>query len=320
VRVRPALAAVAVALAVASAAGAAPLPPLQFALFVNTDLPLGGIAWTGRVWLYTSENEGRFATSGARGGGLRDIARIDQGGEEVRCDTSRGTDGFVPGAVYCHFPDDRIVRLRTNGTFDVVAKLPHSVASDGAMAFDTGGLFSGALVAATGGSASNGGDVYVVHGDGRVRRVGAYPGPGGADNLVIAPARFGAVSRWALLAIDRDGIEGRVLAIGPRGQARQLARRLGNGANPIAVVGASPRVRPAGSPPAGLYVADTLRKSVFIAGAAQLRAYVGTVVVGTEKTASFWTIRPAGSGYRTRPLPTNLSRDNWNLESAVYVR
>jgi hypothetical protein len=121
----------------------------------------------------------------------------------------------VKGAVYCHFPDDRIVRLRANGTFDAVATLPNVVAADGAMAFDTGGLFvRGAIVAATGGSASNGGD----------------------------------------------------------------------------------------------------------ATAAQLRPYANTVVVGTELTADFWTIRSTAAGYRAAPLPTSLERTPWNLESAVYVR
>jgi hypothetical protein len=93
----------------------------------------------------------------------------------------------VKSAVYCHFPDDRIVRLRANGTFDVVATLPHAVAADGAMALDTAGLFArDAIVAATGGSASNGGNFYLVRGNGRVSHVRSYPGPGGADNLAIA--------------------------------------------------------------------------------------------------------------------------------------
>jgi hypothetical protein len=309
-----------VACAVAVTAGAAPAQ-VQFALFVQTDLPLGGIAQTPGGWLYTSENEGRFAISDARGRGLKELARIEQGGEEVRCEASPGGAGFVKGASYCHFPDDRIVRLRANGTFDVVATLPHAAAADGAMAFDTGGRFArGAIVAATGGSASNGGDVYLVRGSGRVTHVGAYPGPGGAENIAIAPARFGPASRWAVLAIDHEGVSGRVLAVGPRGQVRELAAGLGDGVNPIAVIRAAPKKRARGSPAPGLYVADTIRKSVFVAAAAQLRAYVGTVVIGTERTADFWTIRRTAAGYRATALPTNLERTPWNLESAVYAR
>ena len=309
-----------VVLAVTGAAGAAPAP-VQFALFVQTGLPLGGIARTPTGWLYTSENDGRFRVSDARGGALKELVRIDQGGEEVRCEAAPGGAGFVKGAVYCHFPDDRIVRLRANGTFDVVATLPHVIASDGSMAFDTGGLFArGAIVAATGGSASSGGDVYVVRGNGRVTHVGAYPGPGGADNLVVAPRRFGSVSRWAVLAIDQTTVSGRVLAVGPRGQVRELAGGLGNGLNPIAVIRAAPKRRPRGSPPPGLYIADTLRKSVYRASVAQFRPHVNTIVVGTELTADFWTIRSTTAGYRATPLPTNLERTPWNLESAVFIR
>jgi hypothetical protein len=305
---------------VTAGAGAAPAP-LRFTLFVQTTLPLGGIAQTPRGWVYTSENEGRFWTSDAAGRGLKELSRIDQGGEEVRCQASPGGAGFVRGAVYCHFPDDRIVRLRANGTFGVVATLPHSAAADGAMAFDKGGLFArGAIVAATGGSASSGGDVYIVRANRRVRRVAAYPGPGGAENLAIAPARFGPVSRWALLAVDQTTVSGRVLAVGPRGQVRELAAGLGGGVNPIAVVRAAPKRRLRTSPAPGLYIADTLRRSVYVAPATQLRPYLGTVVVGTELTADFWTIRNTAGGYRATPLPTNLDRTPWNLESAVYVR
>jgi hypothetical protein len=309
-----------VACVVAGAAGGA-RAPVRFTLFVQTDLSLGGIAQTPSGWVYTSENIGRFRTSDARGRALKELAQIDQGGEEVRCEASPGGAGFVKGAVYCHFPDDRIVRLRANGTFDVVTTLPHAVAADGAMAFDTGGLFArGAIVAATGGSASNGGDVYLVRGNGRVSHVGSYPGPGGADNLVIAPARFGPASRWAALAIDQTGVSGRVLAVGPRGQVRELAAGLGKGVNPIAVIRAAPKKRPRRSPRPGLYLADTIRKSVYVATAAQLRPYVNSVVVGTELTADFWIIRSTTAGYRATPLPTSLERTTWNLESAVYVR
>jgi hypothetical protein len=314
------VAAAVVGSALAGVAGAAPAS-VQFTLFVKTDLPLGGIAPTPGGWVYTSENEGRFWTSDARGQGLKELAHIDQGGEEVRCEASPGGAGFVKGAVYCHFPDDRIVRLRTNGSFDVVARLPHAVAADGGMAFDTGGLYArGAIIAATGGSASNGGDVYVVRGNGRVRHVAAYPGPGGAENVAIAPARFGSVSRWAVLAVDQTSVSGRVLAVGPRGQVRQLAAGLGNGVNPIAVVRPALKRRPRRSARPGLYIADTLRRSVYVAPTSQLRPYVGTIVVGTELTGDFWTIRSTAGGYRVTQLPTNLDRTPWNLESAVYVR
>jgi hypothetical protein len=69
-----------------------------------------------------------------------------------------------------------------------------------------------------------------------------------------------------------------------------------------------------------LYVADTLRKGVYFTTATQLRPYVNTVVVGTELTADFWTIRSTAAGYRATPLPMSLERTPWNLELAVYVR
>jgi hypothetical protein len=319
VRLKSLVALAATGCVLAAAAAAAP-SPVQFTLFVQTGLPLGGIAQTPTGWVFTSENDGRFWASDARGGGLKPLAQIAQGGEEVRCETSTGGAGFVRGAVYCHFPDDRIVRLRANGTFGLIATLPHRVAADGAMAFDTGGRFArGAILAATGGSASNGGDVYVVRGNGRVRHVAAYPGPGGAENIAIAPARFGPASRWALLAVDHTTVSGRVLAVGPRGEVRELAAGLGNGVNPIAVIRVAAKRHPRTSPQAGLYIADTLRKSVYVAPATQLRPYVGTVIVGTELTADFWTLRYTGGAYRATPVPTSLERSPWNLESAVYV-
>jgi hypothetical protein len=140
------------------------------------------------------------------------------------------------------------------------------------------------------------------------RFLGAYPGPGGAENLVIAPARFGPASRWAVLSIDQTVVSGRVLAVGPHGRVRELADGLGNGVNPIAVIRAPPKRRPRTSPRPGLYVADTLRKGVYVATAADLRPYVNTVVVGTELTADFWTIRSTAAGYRAAPLPTSLER------------
>jgi hypothetical protein len=101
---------------------------------------------------------------------------------------------------------------------------------------------------------------------------------------------------------------------------RELAAGLGNGVNPIAVIRAAPKARASTSPPPGLYVADTLRKSVYVTRAPELRAFVGGAIVGTELTADFWGIRYHSGAYRATPVPTNLERKPWNLESAVYVR
>ena len=174
---------VASALVLANVPGAA-TTPARFGLFAQTELPLSSIVWTGRDWLYASETVGRFALSDAQGRNDVEIAKISQGGEETRCDVAPGKAGFTAGDLYCHLPDNRIIHLERDGSFEVLATLPNGVPSDGAMAFDRGGLFGGGLVAATGGSRSNGGTLYVLHGDGSMRRIGGYPGPGGADNLI----------------------------------------------------------------------------------------------------------------------------------------
>ena len=309
-----------VACAVAGAAGGAPAP-VRFTLFVQTDLPLGGIARTPGGWVYTSENTGRFRASDARGRGLKELAQIEQGGEEVRCEASPGGAGFVKGALYCHFPDDRIVRLRANGTFDVVAILPHAFAADGAMAFDTGGLFArGGIVAATGGSASNGGEVYVVRGNGRVRRVGAYPGPGGAENLVIAPSSVRPRVSLGRPCDRPDGrlrsrAGGRATRPGARARRRARQRRQPDRGDPGLAERAPAAVTAAGAVHRGHPPQERVCRN-----GRPAPPYVNTIVVGTELTGDFWTIRSNAAGYRATPLPTSLERTPWNLESAVYVR
>jgi len=72
------------------------------------------------------------------------------------------------------------------------------------------------LLAATGRSGGlkpAGGVVYAIDRLGHVHRVGNYAGPGGADELVIAPGRFGSVGGDALLTVDA----------GPHGGAVQVA-------------------------------------------------------------------------------------------------
>ncbi len=306
------------ALAVAATAAAGP-QPVRFERFVRTDLRLSGVAWTGSEWIYTSENTGRFEASGPAGRPRRVLVRIKQGGEEVRCAAAPGGGGFRRGDVYCHLPDDRVVRLGPHSV-RVVAQLPRyrNGNSDGAMTFDRpGGRFGGGLVAATGGSSSNGGAVYVLHGNGSLDRVGEFAGPGGPDNLVIAPRRFGTASGWAVLAIDEDSKRGRLLAVDADGRTKELIGSLGNGLNPIAAIAPASIARGDAIP--GLYLADTFRRSVYLARGGQLRSSTGSIVVGTEKTAKLWSIRPNGSGFQAVPLPTNLPPGKWNLESAAYV-
>src|SRR5207248_1267 len=132
--------------------------------------------------------------------------------------------------------------------------------------------------------------VYALGPGGGVRRVGVYPGPGGAENLALAPARFGAAAGELLLAIDARGKGGRLLAMTSAGRARLLVK-LPYGINPIAPLVAAAH----GAAVPGLYVADTVSKKVWFLPAAALAAYAGEVLVGGEKgLARFWIVRPSG--------------------------
>jgi hypothetical protein len=307
------------ALAVVPAASGAPGPALHFSVFAQTDLPLGQAAWTGREWLYVAETLGRIEAAGAGGGDARPFAAFDQGGEEMRCAVP--PNRLWPDGVYCHTPDNRIIRLeRDGGNLVELARLPAADNSDGALAFDDAGRFGYALLAATGGSGSNGGRLFAVRKDGRVQEIGAYPGPGGAEQIAVAPAAFGSAGGWCLLAIDQDSVEGRLLAIDRRGTVRTLAAGLGTGLNPIVVVRPPPAARPAGAPAPGLYLADTTSMQVWFAPAAGLQGFAGSVLVGAELTGRLWVVRPAAKGgFEALPVAADLPQRAWNLEASTYV-
>ena len=244
------------------------------------------------------------------------------GGEEARCAVP--VIAYWPDGIYCHLPDNRIYRIARNGSSMVlIAQLPGSALSDGALAFDSSGKFGYALLAATGGSASNGGEVYAVRRDGRVQDIGGYPGPGGADEIAIAPARFGPASGRLLISIDEDSKSGRVLAIDRKGNV-QRRRRAASG---TATTRSSrsrlrPRRGPPGSPAAGLYVPDTNSTAVYFVGADVLAPYAGQVLVGSELGADFWLIAPeqGRNGLRHPAADGRPSRTaSPNLEGAAYV-
>ena len=148
------------------AAALAVVAPVHFAVFAHTDLRLGAIVWTGRDLLVVEENTGKIEASDAAGHSFRPFTTIDPGGEEMRCVASTGLY-WPAGDVYCHTADNRIVRAARDGSKVVeLARLPGGGPSDGALAFDTGGRFGYALLAATGGSSSNGGSVYSIRRNG----------------------------------------------------------------------------------------------------------------------------------------------------------
>ena len=163
-------------LAALSLAAAAPAagPTLSFSTFAVTGLPLGQVVSTGSGFLYLAENSAEIDGVDATGAGMHPFATFPGtlGGEEARCAVP--VIGYWPDGIYCHLPDNRIYRIARDGTSMVmIAQLPGSVLSDGALAFDSSGKFGYALLAATGGSASNGGEVYAVRRDGRVQDIGA---------------------------------------------------------------------------------------------------------------------------------------------------
>jgi hypothetical protein len=314
--VRRSLAFLLVLLAV-PAASAAPAPTLHFTVFVQTDLPLGQALWTGREWLWNAENAGRIEAADAGGGNVRVFASFDQGGEEMRCAVP--PIAYWPDGVYCHTPDNRVIRLNRDGTNPTqLAKLPADANSDGSIAFDDVGRFGYALLVATGGSSTNGGRLFAVRRDGRVQPIGSYPGPGGAENIAVAPASFGSAAGWCLLSIDEDAKSGRLLALDGRGKLKTVVSGLGSGVNPLVVVRAPPTTRPPGPPP-GLYLADTTSKQIWFAPASALAAFAGSVVVGTELTGRLWVVRPNGNGFEALPAATDLPQQPWNFEGSAFV-
>jgi hypothetical protein len=301
----------------ASADRAAPAPAIRFSVFARTGLRLGDIVWTGNAFLYVTQNSGEIHTSAPDGSGLRKFAQVAPEFEEMRCLPSPGAHGFPDGVVFCHAPRNTIYRVEADGQVAAFAKLPVGDLSDGGLAFDTGGAYGYRMLASTGGSTSNGGAVYAVDALGRTARIGRYPGPGGADNLLLAPRGWGTAGGRLLLAIDHPRGKGLLEAMAPDGSVRKLAR-FGDGLNPVVAV-RRPLPSPRSGVRAGLYITETRTGTVFLAPAAQLHRYAGNVIVGSEVKGWFWVVRPAGRGYRATRLRTNLRKPPYNLEGAKYV-
>jgi hypothetical protein len=307
------------ALTLAAPGASAARPALQFTVFSHTGIGLVDIVWTGKQFLLVQNTDTVLTTMDTAGRVGPVFARLPRLVEETRCVASPGTHGFARGLIFCHTPDNKIYRLSADGrSIDVLATLPESEPSDGALVVDTGGVFGYGLVAATGRSGKGkppGGAVYVVSAAGRVRRIGSYAGPGGADQVAIAPRRFGAASRHALLSVDAGG-SGRLVAMDARGRTRAVAR-FDDGPNPIVpLVRSGPA---AGAARRGVYVTDTRSTSVYFLPATQLAAYAG-VLVGSELRARFWIVVPIKNGFRAIRLATNLRGGAYNLEGARYVR
>jgi hypothetical protein len=305
----------ALVLAAALAAPAAP-PRLELSVFATTSIKLTDIVWTGTRFFYIENTTNRVYAADRTGAVTGLFATMPSIVEETRCVASPARYGFPRGGLFCHSPDNRIYRISASGDVSVFAVIPETQISDGALAVDDVGRFGHRLVAATGGSGSSGGSVYTIDTTGKVSRVGSYPGPGGAENVVIAPVTFGTQAGSALLSIDVDSAAGSLVAMKATGNATRIAT-FPDGVNPIAVIPS--RLRRTGVPPAGFYAVDTFPGTPLVAAAAQFAGHTGEVIVGSEIRGLFWLVAPAKSGFRSTRLQTNLSAPSYNLEGATFV-
>jgi hypothetical protein len=297
----------------ATAAG----PTLRFTVVATTPLKLTEIVWTGTRFFYVDNTTNRVFAADRSGAMGNLFATMPNVVEETRCVPSPGRYGFPKGGLFCHSPDNKIYRISAGGAVSQFALLPETEISDGALTVDDVGRFGHRLVAATGRSGKPGGSVYTIDTAGKVVTVGSYPGPGGAENVVIAPASFGTQAGSALLSIDENGTTGSVVAVDAKGTATTIAK-LPDGANPIAVI--PQRLRRTGVPAAGFYVVDTFPGTVLRATAAQFAGHGGEVIVGSETHGLIWLVAPGKTGgFTATQLQTNLNAPSYNLEGAKFV-
>jgi hypothetical protein len=287
---------------------------------------LDSLVWTGRRFLYVQNTKNTVWAAPPAGHPLQQFATMPRLVEETRCILSPGRQGFPPGVIFCHSPDNKIYEISPDGSKTTVfatLPAPYPPAADGALAFDSVGRFGYRLLAATGrsgGAKPAGGLVFTIGPRGGVHRIGRYAGPGGADELVIAPRRFGSVAGDALLTVDAGKRGGAVVAVDPSGRTRTLAT-FPSGPNPIAAIPKFPRITGRSRAPApGLYVNDDKTSYTYLAPAASLARYAGDVIVGTESPrALFWILQPRGNGFTEIALRDNVPAGT-SLEQAIIVR
>jgi hypothetical protein len=320
----------AAALASCSSTAAAPAsvprrPALEFHVITKTTQKLDSVVWTGKHFLYVQNTENAVWIAPPAGRPLQRFATMPKRVEETRCILSPGNRGFPRDAIFCHSPDNKIYEIGPDGSnVSVFATLPapYPPAADGALAFDSIGRFGYRLLAATGrsgGAKPAGGRVYAIDPHGNVRLAGGYAGPGGADELVIAPRRFGSVAGDALLTVDAGARGGAVVALDPSGRTRTLAT-MPIGVNPIAPIPKLPRpIERTRAPFPGLYLTDDKTGYTYMAPAASVARYAGDVIVGTESPhALFWLLKPKGNRFAEVPLRDNLP-GRTSLEQAIFV-
>jgi hypothetical protein len=320
-RIATAVLVLAASAALAVASPRATAPRLHFDVFVQSGHNLASVLWDGNRFLFIENTENVVWSAPAAGTPFTRFAAMPRLVEETRCVLSSGTHGFTPGDVYCASPDHKIYAITGDGSsVTVLATLPvkYPPASDGALAFDSVGRFGFQLVAATGRSGNArpaGGRVFTIGPSGAVHSVGGYPGPGGADEVLIAPKSFGSAAGDALLTVDRGANGGALLAIDPRGRVRAIAK-LPTGPNPMAIVPQSASV--SGGPAPGLYVTDDITKNVYFASMDQFHAYAGDLLVGSELQGRWWVLRPHGRSYTSIGLRSNLGGKD-DIEGGAFA-
>jgi hypothetical protein len=291
-------------------------PPIHATVFDHTGLRLTDIVWTGDRFLYVENTTNALWTKGSPPTLFASMPRVV---EETRCKVSPGAHGFPAGYLFCHSPDNVVYRVRlADGAVSVFARLPTKAIADGALDFDTVGKFGFRLLAATGRSGASsrrGGTVYAVSAGGAVQQIGSYSAVGGADELIVAPARFGAASGQIVLTADA-GKSGSLVLMDERGRTRTVAK-LPDGPNPIVAIPTRPHATPGAEP--GLYATDTNSTNVFFVPAAKLSRYAGSLVVGSELRGLFWTVTASADGLSVKRIPLTLPGKGFNLENAIYV-
>jgi hypothetical protein len=299
-------------------------PSLHWRVFAR-DVPRAvSIVWTGSRFLYVENTKDTVWKAPAAGSPIKVFARLPRLVEETRCVRSPGAHGFPAGALFCHTPDHKIYELSADGlhrSLFAVLPAPNPPADDGALAFDDVGRFGYRLVAATGrtGAAQPaGGTVFAIDAKGDVQTIGTYPGPGGADEVAIAPAGFGDAAGDALLTVDAGSSGGRLVAVAPDGTARSLAT-YPDGINPVVRLSAGAS-RPTARPASGLYLTNDTSNFVYFAPSSTLQSYTGDMLVGSEAKALFWIVQPrAGGGYASISIPSNLGRKTMSLDGMTQI-
>ena len=158
--------------------------------------------------------------------------------------------------------------------------------------------------------------VFAVDASGTVQQIGSYSGPGGADEVTIAPGGFGSAAGDALLTVDAGASGGTLVAIDPSGKTRAIAT-FSDGPNPVVPI---PKTAArAGKAPRGVYLTDDQTQDVYFLPASQLVPFAGDVLVGSESKAHFWIVEPRGQKFVAVAVRHNLRGGHYSLEGATFV-